>query len=111
MKEEIEPQIVVESQKVCKNCLKPMEEKGKAKFCSKGCKGLYNRKTNDEYIDNTIKTLLSNRDILKNDFKNKKKVITKESLIKDGFDFNCYTKYSSGLFATTKIYCFEYGVE
>jgi hypothetical protein len=93
----------------CKYCSKPVKKEGD-EFCCKGCKGLYNGRASKEFKNSVDQKISLNRNILEKLYKSKK-AATKKALFDAGFDSEYYTKKFDGFIRTTKIYCYEYGVE
>jgi hypothetical protein len=101
---------------ICLNCQKPIKSgRSDKKFCDSGCKDEYYNaiKTGEHKEIKKIDIILKrNRRILKKIFNPKKedKLISREALIKAGFEFEFHThfvvtKYKANEF----IFCYDYG--
>ena len=101
---------------ICLQCEKPITRgRPDRKFCSEGCKNLYhnqNKIIESGEIKDILLILKRNRRILKKLFNpsKKEKLIDREVLLKEGFEFNYHTH-----FVITKthnnqfIFCLDYG--
>jgi hypothetical protein len=107
--------VLAEEYPKCLECGKPIKiGRSDRKFCSEGCKNLYHNKSKkgDHQEIKTIDLVLKkNRKILSKLFDPKKdKLVSRETLLKQGFDFKYHTQS-----ITTKMtqndftFCYDYG--
>lgn len=82
------------------------------KFCSDGCRAVYhqNNKSADVTIVKEVNKILKlNRSLLVKLNPNGKSVVTKEALVKLGFNFNYYTNTITTKTGNVYYFCYEYG--
>src|SRR5664279_4153812 len=102
---------------LCMQCSKPIDpRKGRRdrKFCDEGCKNKYhNTKTyqEDQELNRISLILKENRRILGKMFARKDRdTISKERLLKAGFEFDYHTHFViSKIKSNQFIFCFDYG--
>src|SRR5690606_21602437 len=85
--------------------------KGKKKFCSKDCERIYTERQEMLFCNAVDSCLRMNREILKEFFQKRKKVVTKAELLKKGYDFDFCTQIGKEAIFHNRIYCFEYGIQ
>jgi hypothetical protein len=90
----------------CKNCSETLTEEVK-EFCSSKCKNSYEKRLNLTYFHK----ITANKRILQKLDSDNIKIISREDLIRGGFDFDYYSQYDKNMILTDKIYFFEYGLE
>lgn len=84
----------MEEKKVCLECGNPVFGRADKKFCSDGCRNLYNNKSKgsaSNYMRNVNNVLARNRRILKSLNPDGKAKKHKDQLLKKGFDFDFIT--------------------
>jgi predicted nucleic acid-binding Zn ribbon protein len=97
----------------CKECGGKLKGRMGQKFCSESCKSSFHYKNNKEKVGSTyirIATVLKqNRRILKKYFLSGQSQIKKETLLKEGFDFNHFTHTWEAKNGNIFLFCFEFG--
>ena len=96
--------------KQCQICGTAFIGRADKKFCSDGCRAVYhqNNKSADVTIVKEVNKILKlNRSLLVNP--NGKSVVTKEALVKLGFNFNYYTNTITTKTGNVYYFCYEYG--
>jgi predicted nucleic acid-binding Zn ribbon protein len=99
-------------EKACLECGEKIKGRADKKFCSDQCRVAYNNKLNrDEsnYMTNVVNLLRKNRRILMELNTTGKTRVSKESLVKKGFDFNYHTSQYKTKENAIYYYCFEQG--
>ena len=101
----------------CLECQEILHGRSDKKFCGDYCRNTYNNKLNSESnktVRKINKTLKRNYTILKSNFQNQEKIVSKTNLVNLGFDFNyftgiesnnkkkCYILYDRGYIPLTK---------
>jgi hypothetical protein len=99
---------------ICLECKKKLKGRPDKKFCSEECKNLYHNKNKFiEYgeIKSVILAIKKNRRILKKFFSPKKeKLIEREKLLREGFDFKFHTHHLIRKIQQNEfIFCADYG--
>lgn len=85
----------------CTYCGKELTGRSDKKFCDDGCRNNYRyqwNKYNNEIVIKVNKSLLHNRNVLKSMIKSGKKMVKKQCLVDNDFNFNLMT----GLHTTNK---------
>lgn len=108
---------MINTTRLCKNCRQPINlAKGRRdrQFCDEQCKNGYHNKLafEDEQESKRInKILKKNRDILKKMTTRKDhETISKELLLKSGFDFNYHTHHTNTIHMNYQYtFCYDYG--
>ena len=99
-------------EKVCLECGDKMKGRADKKFCSDQCRVSFNNRLNrDEtnYINNVSNLLRKNRRILMDLNTTGKTRVSRDMLIKNGFNFNYFTSQYKTKENATYFYCFEQG--
>ena len=99
-------------QKGCLECGEKIKGRSDKKFCSDVCRVAYNNKLNrDEtnYMNNVMILLRKNRRILLELNTTGKTRVSRETLNKNGFDFNYFTSQYKTKDNAVYYYCFEQG--
>ena len=98
----------------CKYCDKPIDlSKGRRdrQFCDERCKNAYHNKNafeEEKEVKRINKILKKNREILKS--MNARKEVTKERLLKAGFDFTYFTHHKFTIhYHYQYTFCYDYG--
>lgn len=105
----------MESEKLCLECHEPMGSgRSDRRFCSEGCRiNFHNRQKAYENAEiNKINNILKhNRRALKKILGDEsEKIVTREKLLKSGFEFDYYTHHrESKIKRYTYTYCFDFG--
>ncbi len=99
-------------EKVCLECGEKIIGRADKKFCSDQCRVAHNNKINrDEtnYMNNVVNLLRKNRRILMELNTTGKTRVSRETLVKKGFDFTYFTSQYKTKDNTIYYYCFEQG--
>lgn len=99
----------------CLQCQKPITKGNKGKkFCNEGCKTAYHNQQKSEENEEIRKiklALLNNKRILQKLLDNvSEQIVTKEQLLKEGFDFDYHTHHvKSKIQGNEFIFSYNYG--
>lgn len=96
----------------CLECQIPITGRADKKFCSDSCRNAFNNKMNAEATNlmrNVNSTLGRNRRILKLLNPSGKLKVPRETLLKNGFDFDFYTNSYTTKSGDTYRFCYEQG--
>lgn len=99
-------------ERICLDCNTPIKGRTDKKFCDDQCRSNYNNrlKADDQsFVKLVNQTLKRNREILKAKNATGKVKIDRESLVKQGFDFNFHTHSYITTNGSTYFFCYEYG--
>lgn len=99
-------------EKTCLECGTKIIGRADKKFCSDQCRVAYNNKLNrDEtaYVNNVMNLLRKNRRILLELNPTGKTRVSRDMLVKKGFDFNYITSRYKTKENAVYNYCFEHG--
>lgn len=99
-------------EKYCLECSDPIVGRIDKKFCSDQCRNSYNNKLNSDSVNsirNINNRLRKNRRILLALNPEGKTKITKEKMLKSGFDFKFHTHLHVTQKGNTYIYCYDQG--
>lgn len=99
--------------KTCLECGEKIIGRSDKKFCSDACRNAYNNKLNSDsnnLIRNINNTLRKNRRILEEVCKEEDKgKISKNALLREGFDFTYFTSTRTTQKGATYVFVYEYG--
>jgi hypothetical protein len=99
--------------KTCKACEKEIEGRVDKLFCSDNCKSAYhyqhNKTKQDSMFIRVDKQLKLNRRILKQYHKESQSTVSREVLIKEGFNPTYFTHYWRSEAGEVHLFCYEYG--
>ena len=98
--------------KACLECGDPIKGRADKKFCSDQCRVAYNNRLNSDdtnYVRNVNYTLRKNRRILIELNTTGKTKVSREKLIRNGFDFGYYTNTYKTKDGAIYYYCYEQG--
>ncbi len=102
----------MEEERKCLECGKPVFGRVDKKFCSDGCRNIYNNKTKGtttNYIRNVNNILSKNRRILLELNPEGKTTKHREQLLKKGFDFEYCTRTITTRDGKVYRFCYEQG--
>jgi hypothetical protein len=102
----------METEKTCLECGKPVFGRQDKKFCSDGCRNLYNNKTKaatNNYVRNVNNILAKNRRILAELNPDGKRKLHKDKVLKKGFNFDYHTGTYTTKAGDVYHYCYEQG--
>ena len=98
--------------KACLECGDPIKGRADKKFCSDQCRVTYNNRLNSDdtnYLRNVNYTLRKNRRILVELNTNGKTKVSREKLMRKGFDFGYFTSTYKTKDGAIYYYCYEQG--
>ncbi|CAG0958787.1 hypothetical protein FLAV_00584 [Flavobacteriales bacterium] len=98
--------------KQCSECGEAIVGRADKRFCSDACRNAFNNKLNSDstsYMRNVNNILRKNKRILEARFKGEKNKVLRDTLLKDGFDFNYFTTIYTTQKGSSYYYCYEMG--
>ena len=98
--------------KACLECGEKIVGRADKKFCSDLCRNAYNNKLNSDsnnLVRNINNTLRKNRRILEEICKDDKAKVSKNTLLREGFDFTYFTSTRTTQKGATYVFVYEYG--
>lgn len=98
--------------KACLECGDPIKGRADKKFCSDQCRVAYNNRLNSDdtnYVRNVNYTLRKNRRIMIELNTTGKTKVSREKLIRNGFDFGYFTNTYKTKDGAIYYYCYEQG--
>lgn len=98
--------------KQCLECGEEFSGRSDKRFCSDACRNAYNNKLNSDannYMRNVNNILRKNRRILESKFNGEKSKVLRDTLVKEGFDFNFFTNIYTTQKGVNYFYCYEMG--
>jgi hypothetical protein len=105
--------------KSCDECKEPFVGRADKRFCSDACRNAFNNKLNSDsssYMRNVNNILRKNRRILEARFKGENlpagrqgNKVLRDTLLKEGFDFNYFTNIYTTQKGSNYFYCYEMG--
>ena len=105
------PQVITEI-KACLECGDPIQGRADKKFCCDQCRVTYNNRLNSDdtnHVRNVNYTLRKNRRILMALNATGKTKVSREKLIRKGFDFGYFTNTYKTKDGAIYYYCYEQG--
>ena len=102
----------METPKGCLECGQKIMGRADKKFCSDLCRNAYNNKLNSDannLVRNINNSLRKNRRILEEICQEDKAKISKQTLLREGFDFGYFTSIRQTQKGSTYYFVYDYG--
>jgi predicted nucleic acid-binding Zn ribbon protein len=97
----------------CLYCAEPIKGRSDKKFCDDCCRNAYNnaqRALDNGSMQSIMKVLQKNRAAIKTLLKTERtKTVSKDDLIREGYNFKYHTHHFISRNKTEYIFCFDYG--